>query len=92
MLGGGGVIWGAIICIPFWLFFIWLIKIGVLASETLIFVGLTLSAILLFLILNSRFKAKKDKKDWDTFIKNIPDPPNQPQNHREDPSETGTPQ
>lgn len=85
------MIWGAIISIPFWLFIIWLIKIGVIGIETLIFVGLTLSGLLLFLILRSRLKAQKDKQYWDTFIKNIQDPLSQPKTHPKDSSETDTP-
>ena len=88
---GIGIMWGAIICIPFWLFIIWLIKIGIIAVEILIFVGLTLSGLLLFLILRSRYKANQDKKYWDTFIKNIPDPPKQSKTHSTASSETDTP-
>lgn len=49
----GGIIRGAIICIPFWLIVIFLIKAGVIAMETLYFVGLILSGLLLFLILTT---------------------------------------
>ena len=91
-MNGGGIIWGAIICIPFWLFIIWLIKVGVITVETLFFVGLTLSGLLLFLILSSSSKEKKDSQDWDTFLKNIPTlPPHQSKSHPNDSSESGTP-
>ena len=88
---GGGIIWGAIICIPFWLFIIWLIKIGVISLEILIFVGLNLSGLLLFLILRSRYKTKQNNQYWDTFIKNLPDASNQSKTRTEALSETDTP-
>jgi hypothetical protein len=92
-MAGDGMIWGAIICIPFWLIVIWLIKVGVIALQTLIFVGLglALSGLLLFLILSLPLKAKKGKKYWDTFIENIPTPPTQSKLHSKDSSESGTP-
>jgi len=86
-----GIIWGAIICISFWLFIIWFIKIGAVGLEISIFVGLTLSGLLLFLILRSHYKTNQDKQYWDTFIKNIPDPSNLSKTHIEDSSETVTP-
>lgn len=58
-----GIIWGMIICIPFWLIVIVLIKAGVIAIETLIFVCLVLSAQLLFLILISPQKTEQDKQN-----------------------------
>ena len=87
-----GIIWGAIIYIPFWILVIWLITAGGIALQTLIFVGLglTLSGLLLFLILNLTLKAKQEKKDWDTLIKNIPTPPTQSKPHPKDSSESGT--
>jgi hypothetical protein len=48
-----GIFWATIICIPFWLFVIWLIKAGYIDLQTLIFAGFILSGILLFLILTS---------------------------------------
>jgi hypothetical protein len=92
-MSGGGIIWGAIICIPFWLLVIWLIKTGVIALQTLIFVGLglTLSGLLLFLILRLPLKAKQEKKYWDTFIKNIATPPTQSKPHPKDSSASVTP-
>ena len=59
----GGIIRGAIICIPFWLIVIFLIKAGVIAMETLIFVGLILSGLLLFLILATPKNTKKFEQD-----------------------------
>ena len=55
----GGIIWGMIISIPFWVIVIFLIKAGVIAMETLIFVGLILSGLLLFLILATPKNTKK---------------------------------
>jgi hypothetical protein len=37
---GGGIIWGAIICIPFWLIVILLVTAGVIALETYYFCGI----------------------------------------------------
>jgi hypothetical protein len=54
-----GIFWAACICIPFWLFIIWLIQAGVIAFQTLIFTGAILSAILLYLILTSRRISKQ---------------------------------
>ena len=71
---GSGIIWGAVICIPFWLFVFILIMIGVIALKTLIFVGLAFSALLLLLILTPSRKLKHDKPEGDEFIKNIQAP------------------
>ena len=59
----GGIIWGMIISIPFWVIVIFLIKAGVIAMETLIFVGLILSGLLLFLILATPKNTKKSEQD-----------------------------
>ena len=53
-----GFIWGTIICVPFWLIVILFVKTGIIAMETIIFVGLVLSGLLLFLILTSPQKYK----------------------------------
>jgi len=66
-----GIFWAACICIPFWLFIIWLIKAGIIAFQTLIFSGVILSAILLYLILTSHRISKTDEQDRET----IPDQP-----------------
>ena len=89
---GAAIIWAGIICIPFWLLVIWLIKTGVIAIQTLIFIGLglTLSLLLLCLIRRSPLKTKHEKKDWATFIKNIPTPPTQSNPHPKDSSESVT--
>ena len=73
---GNGIVWATIISTLFWLFILLLIILGVINIETLIFVGLTLLPILLFIILESCSQANKDKQFWDNFIKNIPEPPN----------------
>ena len=44
-----GFIWGMIICIPFWLIVILLVKSGIIAAETIIFAGLALLGMFLFL-------------------------------------------
>lgn len=64
---GGGIIWGILICIPFWLFVILLIKTGIIAMETIIFVGLILSGSLLFLILTLPQITKQDEQDKQLF-------------------------
>ena len=48
-----GIIWGTIISIPLWLIAILLVKAGVIAMESIIFAGLVLWGLLLFLILPS---------------------------------------
>ena len=63
----GGIIWGTIICVPFWLIVILLVKAGVIAMETLIFVGLILSGLLLFLILTAPQNTKQDEQDTQLF-------------------------
>jgi hypothetical protein len=63
----GGIIWGTIICVPFWLTVILLVKAGVIAMETLIFVGLILSGLLLFLILTAPQNTKQDEQDTQLF-------------------------
>jgi hypothetical protein len=62
-----GIFWAACICIPFWLFIIWLIKAGFIAFQTLIFTGVILSAILLCLILTSHRISKTDGQNRETF-------------------------
>ena len=62
-----GIIWGTIICIPFWLIVILFVKTGIIAMETIIFVGLILSGLLLFLILTSPRDLKHDEQDQQLF-------------------------
>jgi hypothetical protein len=62
-----GIFWAACICIPFWLFVIWLIKAGVIAFQTIIFTGVILSAILFCLILTSHRISKPDEQDRETI-------------------------
>ncbi len=88
---GGGIIWGAIISVPFWLIVILLVKAGFIAMETIIFAGLVFPGLLLFLILTPSSKAKRDKQNWDIFIKNIPTPTFESKTHPQEPLETGTP-
>lgn len=66
-MAGGGIIWGTIICAPFWLVVIFLVKAGIIAMETIIFVGLVLSGLLLFLILTSPQNTKKGEQDQQLF-------------------------
>ena len=63
----GGIIWGTIICAPFWLIVILLVKAGVIAMETIIFVGLILLGLLLLLILSSPQYTKQDEPDRQLF-------------------------
>lgn len=63
-----GLIWGTTICIPFWLILIFLVKAGVIAMETIIFVGLILSVLLLVFILGSPTKTNRDEQDRQLFI------------------------
>ena len=58
-----GVIWGTIICVPFWLIVILLVKPGDIAMETIIYLGLALSGLLLFLILASLKKTSQNGQD-----------------------------
>ena len=58
----GGIIWGMMISIPFWVIVIFLIKAGVIAMETLFFVGLILSGLLLFLILTTPQNTKQSEQ------------------------------
>jgi len=53
-----GSIWGMIICIPFWLIVILLVKSGIIAAETIIFAGLALLGMFLFFILPSSLNTK----------------------------------
>lgn len=88
---GNGIIWGTLICIPFWFIVILLIKAGVIAIKTLIFVDLALSAMTLFLILTSSIRTKQDKKDWGIIINDIPIPTFQSKTRPRTPSENDTP-
>ena len=63
----GGIIWGAIICIPFWIIVILFVKLGIIAMETIIFVGLVFSGLLLFLILTSSQNTEQDEQDQHLF-------------------------
>jgi hypothetical protein len=87
-----GIICGAIICIPFWLIVIMLIKAGVLAVKTHIFVGFALSVLLTFLVLVTSPKNKRDKQDRDIIITDSPTSAVQQKTHPRDPSETDTPE
>ena len=62
-----GIIWGTIICIPFWLIVILFVKSGIIAMETIIVVGLVFSGLLLFLILTSPQNTKQDEQDTQLF-------------------------
>ena len=62
-----GIIWGAIICIPFWIIVILFVELGVITMETIIFVGLVLSGLLLFLILSSSENTKRDEQEQELF-------------------------
>ena len=62
-----GFIWGTIICVPFGLIVILFVKTGIIAMETIIFVGLVLSGLLLFLILTSPQNTKQDEQDQQLF-------------------------
>jgi hypothetical protein len=62
-----GIFWAVCICIPFWLFIIWLIKAGVIAFQTLIGTGVILSGILFYLILTSHRISKPDEQNGETI-------------------------
>ena len=62
-----GIIWGAVICIPFWIIVMLFVKIGIITIETIIFVGLVLSGLLLFLILTSTQNTKRDEQEQHLF-------------------------
>jgi hypothetical protein len=57
-----GIIWASIICIPFWLAVILLVA-GVIAIESIIFVGLVFSVLMLFFIFPSRRETNQDEQD-----------------------------
>ena len=70
-----GFIWGTIICVPFWLIVILVVKAGVIAMKTIIFVGLALLGLLLFLILTSQKKSSQNGQDNKPFsLKTKPRP------------------
>ena len=62
-----GLIWGTIICVPFWLIVILFVKTGIIAMETILFVGLVLSGLLLFIIRSSPQNTKQDEQDQKLF-------------------------
>jgi hypothetical protein len=62
-----GLIWGTIICVPFWFIVILFVKTGIIAMETIIFVGLVLSGLLLFIIRSSPQNTKQDEQDQQLF-------------------------
>jgi hypothetical protein len=64
---GGGIIWGTIISVPLWLVVILFVKAGGIAMETLIFVGLILSGLLLFIFRTSPQNTKQDEQDTQLF-------------------------
>jgi hypothetical protein len=65
---GGGIIWASIICIPFWLIVILLVKAGIITMETIIFVGLILSVMLLVLIFVLPQETNQDDQVNQLFI------------------------
>jgi hypothetical protein len=62
-----GIIWGTVICAPSWIIVILLVKTGIIAMETIIFVGLVLSGLLLFLILSSSPNTIRDEQEQQLF-------------------------
>ena len=68
-MSGGGIILGTIISLLIWFAGIILTTSGVIALKTVIFLSLALAGLLLFLILISSIKAKRDKRSWDICYK-----------------------
>jgi hypothetical protein len=62
-----GIVWATIICIPFWLIVISFVKSGIIAMETITFVGLVFSGLLLFLIFTSSPNTKRDGQERQSF-------------------------
>ena len=62
-----GIIWASIICIPFWLIVIFLVA-GVIAMESIIFIGLVLSVLMLFFIFPSRRDTNQVEQDNQLLI------------------------
>lgn len=58
-----GIIWATVICAPFWIIVILFVRTGVIAMETIIFVGLVFSGLLLFLILTSSPNTKRNEQE-----------------------------
>ena len=64
-----GLIWGAAICIPFWIIVILLVA-GVISMESIIFVfvGFVLSMLILFFIFPSRRETNQDEQNSQLLI------------------------
>jgi hypothetical protein len=62
-----GIIWSTILCIPFWLVVILLIKAGVIGTQAIIFVGLILLGLLLFLVTRTALNTKQREYDNQLF-------------------------
>jgi hypothetical protein len=62
-----GIIWALIFCIPFWLIVI-LLFTGVVAMESIIFIGLVLSVLMLVFIFPSRQETNQDEQDNQLLI------------------------
>ncbi|MGD8975829.1 MAG: hypothetical protein PVJ56_21195 [Desulfobacterales bacterium] len=58
----GGIVWSTIFCIPFWLIVILFIQARVTALEAVIFEGIALLGLMLFLILFSPPKTERGKQ------------------------------
>jgi hypothetical protein len=61
------IMWGLIICIPFWLVVILLVKAGVIAIQTIIFMGLILLGLFLFLVMVTPLNTKHPEHDSRLF-------------------------
>jgi hypothetical protein len=62
-----GIMWGLIICIPFWVVVILFVKAGVIAIQTIIFVGVILLGLYLFLIMGTLLNTKQHEDDKHLF-------------------------
>ena len=64
-----GLIWGAVICIPFWIIAVLLVA-GIITMESIFFVivGFVLSVLILFLIFPSRREANQDEQNNNLLI------------------------
>lgn len=59
----GGIIWGTVMCIPFWFGVIWLVKTGFVAAVAITLAGLVLSGLFVLLILTTFQNTKQDEHD-----------------------------
>jgi hypothetical protein len=89
-MSGVGIIWAMIICIPFWLTIVFIIK-GIIAGKTLIYVGVALSALLVPLIAIFSHNAKQNKSGRNIIIENSHIPTVQPKTRPHDSFGGGTP-